>query len=192
MHPPSPWASTIVWALGSPLAPPPRSSAPHPARQPPPQKKEPRGRPARKVSAEWLVGGRSEVDAGERGGACQVGGRGQVTARRGARRPGRVGGGGNGEGATEAGEDGAACGGPGWRGGRPLKPRPGPPRGPSSRGLSGALTFAHLLAHTVNSLTKLPAVAEPYSPFPSPSLPARPPHSFPSFAPSHRLSPSLG
>ncbi|XP_070324651.1 uncharacterized protein [Odocoileus virginianus] len=37
--PPSPWASTIVWALGSPLAPQPRFSAPHPARLRPLQKK---------------------------------------------------------------------------------------------------------------------------------------------------------
>lgn len=68
--------------------------------------------------------------------------------------------------------------------GRSLKPRPGPPRGPSSPELGAALTFAHWLTHALNSLTKLPAVAAPHSPFQSPPLPASPPHSVPSFTPS--------
>ncbi|CAN0543653.1 unnamed protein product [Rangifer tarandus platyrhynchus] len=54
---------------------------------------------------------------------------------------------------------------------RPPAPPPKESRG-GGRRRNGALTFAHLLTHTVNSLTKLPAVAAPHSPFSSPPLPS--------------------
>ena len=60
---PRPRASTIVWALGSPLAPPPRLSAPHPTRLPPREK------------AEGAAGAGSERGVAERPGTRVRGGR---------------------------------------------------------------------------------------------------------------------
>lgn len=58
-------------------------------------------------------------------------------------------------------------------GGRPLKPRPGPPRGPSSRRLSAALTFRSL-AHAHSELAHKVAGGGGASlalPLPAPFLP---------------------
>lgn len=62
-----------------------------------------------------------------------------------------------------------------WLRGRPLGPRPGPPRGPSSRGLGAALTFrslahartelAHKVAGSGGASLALPLLAPPPAPF---------------------------
>lgn len=70
---PSPRASTIVWALGSPLAPPPRLSAPHPTRLPPREKAERAAGAGSERGVTERPRPKSEVDAGERGDACRVG-----------------------------------------------------------------------------------------------------------------------
>lgn len=162
---PRPRASTIVWASGSPLAPPPRLSAPHPTRLPPGEKAGGGG----KACLGWLGVRGPEVGGGRRGReVCAGWGRGQVTADGGGKaredRWGRKWGGspGGGKGCS------------GW--GAASEARTWPSPGtllPGSRRRTDF--FAHSLSHALNSLTKLPAVAAPRSPFPplhSPRLPA--------------------
>lgn len=77
---PCPRASTIVWASWSPLAPPPRLSAPHPACLSPGEKGGGGSRRVKRVWGGWGFGvRRSEVGAGE-GEVSAEWGRGQVTA----------------------------------------------------------------------------------------------------------------
>lgn len=93
--------------------------------------------PAGKAGLGWLGIRGPEVRGGSRGrgGECRVG-EGPGNCGRGWEGPrGPVGGEEMGREPPEAGKDGVA-------GGRPLKPRPGPPRGPSSREVGAALTFS--------------------------------------------------
>lgn len=147
--------------------------------------------PGGKAGVAWGSGGRSWARGG--GGACRVG-EGTGNSRRGREGPGGPLGGRK--------WGGSPGGGKGWSGrGRPPKPRPGPPLPgtllPGSRRRTDF--FAHSLTHALNSLTKLPAVAAPRSPFPplhSPRLPASPPPSPipspPSLPPKSRVRSPLG
>lgn len=170
---PGPRASTIVCALGSPLAPPPMFSAPHPACLPPRESAE---GAADAGSNCWMTGG-PEFRGGRRVGE----GTGNYSG--GQKGPGGSVGGGNGEEATEAGEDemteGAASETQTWPSLGTLLP------GTQCRSDFCSLAHAHSeLAHKVagggGAALALPLPA---------SLPPRPIPSPPSFPP---LSPSLG
>lgn len=148
-----------------------------------PQEKKLGGR-VKRVWGGWGFGiRRSEVGAGE-GEVRAEWGRGQVTADGGGKARedpwGRKWGGSHG--------GGKGCSGWGAASEAQTWPSPGTLL-PGSRRRTDF--FAHSLTHALNSLTKLPAVAAPHSPFPplhSPRLPASPPHSVPSSSPSLRKS----
>lgn len=172
---PGPRASTIVWAHGSQLAPPPKLGTPHPARL-----------PSGGLRAEGAAGAGNEcgVSGGPRfrgprwtpgrGAACRVG-EGTGNCRRGREGRGRPAAGGNGQGATEAGGHGWPGLGAGAASGVQTWPSPGTLL-PGTQRRTDFRSLAHARTELVHKVAG-GGGAELALPVPSPPRPIPPPPS---------------